>query len=119
MFQLDEDKKMIFFRALRINFQVLLLVVAFDDIPLFILLRQPAFDSVWHFRKKAFGIVLSRFGRSRNFTLRRNRKKTFSFSSHLANTENRTVRHRIDFLSVRNAKNASTLPAQTLVTTNS
>ena len=30
-----------------------------------------------------------------------------------------TVRHRIDFLNVRNAKNASTLHAQTLVTTNS
>ena len=29
-----------------------------------------------------------------------------------------TVRHRIDFLNVRNAKNASTLHAQTLVTTN-
>ena len=42
---------MIFFRALRINFQVLLLVVAFDDISVFILLRQPSFDSVWHFRK--------------------------------------------------------------------
>ena len=42
---------MIFFRALRINFQVLLLVVAFDDKSVFILLRQPAFDSVWHFGK--------------------------------------------------------------------
>ena len=42
---------MIFFRALRINFQVLLLVVAFNDISVFILLRQPAFDSGWHFRK--------------------------------------------------------------------
>ena len=42
---------MIFFRALRINFQVLLLVVASDDISVFILLRHPAFDSVWHFRK--------------------------------------------------------------------
>ena len=42
---------MIFFRALKINFQVLLLVVAFDDISVFILLRQPVFDSVWHFRK--------------------------------------------------------------------
>ena len=40
-----------FFRALRINFQVLLLVVAFDDISVFSLLRQPAFVSVWHFRK--------------------------------------------------------------------
>ena len=30
-----------------------------------------------------------------------------------------TVMHRIDFLNVRNAKNASTLRAQTLVTTNS
>ena len=30
-----------------------------------------------------------------------------------------TVRHRIDSLNVRNAKNASTLHAQTLVTTNS
>ena len=30
-----------------------------------------------------------------------------------------TVRHRIDFLNVRNAKNVSTLHAQTLVTTNS
>ena len=30
-----------------------------------------------------------------------------------------TVRHRIDFLNVRNAKNASTLHAQTLVPTNS
>ena len=30
-----------------------------------------------------------------------------------------TVRHRIDFLNVSNAKNASTLHAQTLVTTNS
>ena len=30
-----------------------------------------------------------------------------------------TIRHRIDFLNVRNAKNASTLHAQTLVTTNS
>ena len=30
-----------------------------------------------------------------------------------------TVRHRIDILNVRNAKNASTLHAQTLVTTNS
>ena len=42
---------MIFFWALRINFQVLLLVVAFGDISVFILLRQPAFDSVWYFRK--------------------------------------------------------------------
>ena len=42
---------MIFFRALKIHFQVFLLVVAFDDISVFILLRQPAFDSVWHFRK--------------------------------------------------------------------
>ena len=41
---------MISFRALRINFQVLLLVVAFDDISVFILLR-PTFDSVLHFRK--------------------------------------------------------------------
>ena len=32
---------------------------------------------------------------------------------------NSTVRHRIDSLNVRNAKNASTLHAQTLVTTNS
>ena len=39
--------------------------------------------------EKAFGIVLSRFGRSRNFTLRRNRKKTSSFFSHLANAESR------------------------------
>ena len=39
--------------------------------------------------EKAFGIVLSRFCRSRNFTLRRNRKKTSSFFSHLANAENR------------------------------
>ena len=54
MFQLDEGKKRIFFRALRRNFQVLLLVVAFDDIPVFILLRQPAFDSVWHFRKSVW-----------------------------------------------------------------
>ena len=30
-----------------------------------------------------------------------------------------TVRHRIDSLNVRNAENASTLHAQTLVTTNS
>ena len=30
-----------------------------------------------------------------------------------------TVRRRVDFLNVRNAKNASTLHAQTLVTTNS
>ena len=30
-----------------------------------------------------------------------------------------TVRHRIDFLNMRNAENASTLHAQTLVTTNS
>ena len=42
---------MIFFRALRINFEVLLLVMAFDDISVFILLRRPAFVSVWHFRK--------------------------------------------------------------------
>ena len=26
-------------------------MVAFDDISVFILLRQPAFDSVWHFIK--------------------------------------------------------------------
>ena len=34
-------------------------------------------------------------------------------------TDNTAVRHRIDFLNVRNAKHASTLHAQTLVTTNS
>ena len=52
MLQLDEGKKIIFFfQAFRINFQVLLLVVAFDNISMFIFLRQSAFDSVWHFRK--------------------------------------------------------------------
>ena len=40
-----------FFRAFRINFQVLLLVVAFDNISIVIFLRQSAFDSMWHFRK--------------------------------------------------------------------
>ena len=53
MLQLDEGKKIIFFRAFRINFQALLLVVAFDKISIFIFLRQSAFDSVWHFRKCA------------------------------------------------------------------
>ena len=51
MLQLDEGKKIIFFRAFRINFQVLLLVVAFDNISIFIFLRQSAFDYMWHFRK--------------------------------------------------------------------
>ena len=43
--------KKLFFWAFRINFQVLLLVVAFANISIFIFLRQSAFDSVWHFRK--------------------------------------------------------------------
>ena len=36
MLHLDEGKKIIFFRAFRINFQVLLIVMAFDNIPIFI-----------------------------------------------------------------------------------
>ena len=51
MLQLEEGKKMIFFLSTQINFQVLLLVVAFDNISMFIFLRQSAFDSM-------FGIVL-------------------------------------------------------------
>ena len=52
MLQLDEGKKIIiFFSSIRIIFQVLLLVVDFDNISIFIFLRQSAFDSVWHFRK--------------------------------------------------------------------
>ena len=56
MLQLDEGKKIIiiiffFFEHLEKNFQVLLLVVAFDNISIFISLRQSALDSVWHFRK--------------------------------------------------------------------
>ena len=47
--QLDEDKKKKI-RAFRINFQVLPLVVAFDNISIFIFLRQSAFDSMWHFK---------------------------------------------------------------------
>ena len=51
MLRLDEGKKNFFFRAFRINFQALLLVVAFDKMSIFIFLRQSAFDSMWHFRK--------------------------------------------------------------------
>ena len=51
MLQLDEVRKL-FFWVFRINFQVLLLVVAFDNISIFIFLSQSAFDSMWHFRKR-------------------------------------------------------------------
>ena len=79
---------MIFFRALRINFQVLLLVVAFDDISVSILLRQPSFDSVWHFRKSVRNSFV-KVWQIEKFTLRRNRKKSSSFFSHVADAENR------------------------------
>ena len=68
MLQLDEGKKIIFFQAFRINFQVLLLVMAFDNISIFFFLRQSAFDSVWHFRKSVRNSFV-KFGRGREISL--------------------------------------------------